>query len=84
MLEKFSLQNDKNIYKNGNTNGEFSYLCQFCLLVCSVCTFFTVLGSYIPGVVLSYVLRKYGLFSNQFMYVICSLFDLCTESMFYL
>ncbi|NWY25809.1 RETR1 regulator, partial [Pheucticus melanocephalus] len=29
---------------------------QFCLLVCSICTFFTVLGSYIPGVVLSYVL----------------------------
>ncbi|OPJ76505.1 reticulophagy regulator 1 isoform X2 [Patagioenas fasciata] len=29
---------------------------KFCLLVCSVCTFFTVLGSYIPGVVLSYVL----------------------------
>ncbi|XP_025896536.1 reticulophagy regulator 1 isoform X2 [Nothoprocta perdicaria] len=29
---------------------------KFCLLVCSVCTFFTVLGSYIPGVVLSYAL----------------------------
>uniref|UniRef100_A0A8D0HBF2 Reticulophagy regulator 1 n=1 Tax=Sphenodon punctatus TaxID=8508 RepID=A0A8D0HBF2_SPHPU len=29
---------------------------KFCLLVCSVCTFFTVLGSYIPGVVLSYFL----------------------------
>uniref|UniRef100_A0A8C5T8A1 Reticulophagy regulator 1 n=1 Tax=Malurus cyaneus samueli TaxID=2593467 RepID=A0A8C5T8A1_9PASS len=29
---------------------------KFCLLVCSICTFFTVLGSYIPGVVLSYVL----------------------------
>ncbi|XP_042662555.1 reticulophagy regulator 1 isoform X3 [Tyto alba] len=29
---------------------------KFCLLVCSVCTFFTVLGSYIPGVVLSYIL----------------------------
>ncbi|KAF0886408.1 RETR1 regulator, partial [Crocuta crocuta] len=28
----------------------------FCLLVCSVCTFFTVLGSYIPGVILSYLL----------------------------
>ncbi|KAG8571981.1 hypothetical protein GDO81_011863 [Engystomops pustulosus] len=27
---------------------------KFCLLVCSVCTFFIVLGSYIPGVVLSY------------------------------
>ncbi|XP_014377268.2 reticulophagy regulator 1, partial [Alligator sinensis] len=29
---------------------------KFCLLVCSVCTFFTVLGSYVPGVVLSYFL----------------------------
>ncbi|XP_032075609.1 reticulophagy regulator 1 isoform X2 [Thamnophis elegans] len=29
---------------------------KFCLLVCSICTFFTVLGSYIPGVVLSYLL----------------------------
>ncbi|XP_077209436.1 reticulophagy regulator 1 isoform X2 [Paroedura picta] len=29
---------------------------KFCLLVCSVCTFFTVLGSYIPGIVLSYLL----------------------------
>ncbi|CAM4526974.1 unnamed protein product [Caretta caretta] len=29
---------------------------KFCLLVCSVCTFFTVLGSYIPGIVLSYFL----------------------------
>ncbi|XP_058420294.1 reticulophagy regulator 1 isoform X1 [Diceros bicornis minor] len=29
---------------------------KFCLLVCSVCTFFTVLGSYIPGVILSYLL----------------------------
>uniref|UniRef100_A0A6J0SQ02 Reticulophagy regulator 1 isoform X1 n=1 Tax=Pogona vitticeps TaxID=103695 RepID=A0A6J0SQ02_9SAUR len=27
---------------------------KFCLLVCSVCTFFTILGSYIPGIVLSY------------------------------
>ncbi|XP_036612519.1 reticulophagy regulator 1 isoform X2 [Trichosurus vulpecula] len=27
---------------------------KFCLLVCSVCTFFTILGSYIPGVILSY------------------------------
>ncbi|XP_069476601.1 reticulophagy regulator 1 [Ambystoma mexicanum] len=26
----------------------------FCLLVCSLCTFFAILGSYIPGVVLSY------------------------------
>uniref|UniRef100_A0A452FK86 Reticulophagy regulator 1 n=1 Tax=Capra hircus TaxID=9925 RepID=A0A452FK86_CAPHI len=29
---------------------------KFCLLVCSICTFFTILGSYIPGVVLSYLL----------------------------
>ncbi|KAM3928480.1 reticulophagy regulator 1 isoform 2-T2 [Leptodactylus fuscus] len=29
---------------------------KFCLLVCSVCTFFILLGSYIPGVVLSYFL----------------------------
>ncbi|XP_015265055.1 PREDICTED: reticulophagy receptor FAM134B [Gekko japonicus] len=29
---------------------------KFCLLVCSVCTFFTILGSYIPGVVFSYLL----------------------------
>ncbi|XP_024065757.1 reticulophagy regulator 1 isoform X1 [Terrapene carolina triunguis] len=29
---------------------------KFCLLVCSVCTFFTILGSYIPGIVLSYFL----------------------------
>ncbi|XP_063779018.1 reticulophagy regulator 1 isoform X2 [Pseudophryne corroboree] len=29
---------------------------KFCLLVCSVCTFFTILGSYIPGVVLSYLI----------------------------
>ncbi|XP_048363575.1 reticulophagy regulator 1 isoform X2 [Sphaerodactylus townsendi] len=29
---------------------------KFCLLVCSVCTFFTIVGSYIPGVVLSYFL----------------------------
>ncbi|XP_066481910.1 reticulophagy regulator 1 isoform X2 [Tiliqua scincoides] len=29
---------------------------KFCLLVCSVCTFFIILGSYIPGVVLSYLL----------------------------
>ncbi|EPQ12852.1 Protein FAM134B, partial [Myotis brandtii] len=28
----------------------------FCLLVCSVCTFFMILGSYIPGVILSYLL----------------------------
>lgn len=47
-----------------SVNGEFYCLCQFCLLVCSICTFFTVLGSYIPGVVLSYVLCKYGLFQS--------------------
>ncbi|XP_063154831.1 reticulophagy regulator 1 isoform X2 [Candoia aspera] len=29
---------------------------KFCLLVCSICTFLTVLGSYIPGIVLSYLL----------------------------
>ncbi|XP_053322292.1 reticulophagy regulator 1 isoform X2 [Spea bombifrons] len=29
---------------------------KFCLLVCSVCFFFTILGSYIPGVVLSYLI----------------------------
>ncbi|XP_014308760.1 reticulophagy regulator 1 isoform X4 [Myotis lucifugus] len=29
---------------------------KFCLLVCSVCTFFMILGSYIPGVILSYLL----------------------------
>lgn len=29
---------------------------KFCLLVCSVCTFFAILGRYIPGVVISYVL----------------------------
>ncbi|KAJ6661422.1 hypothetical protein lerEdw1_015051 [Lerista edwardsae] len=29
---------------------------KFCLLVCSLCTFFTILGSYIPGVILSYFL----------------------------
>ncbi|KAH0617997.1 hypothetical protein JD844_016888 [Phrynosoma platyrhinos] len=28
---------------------------KFCLLVCSVCTFFTILGSYVPGIVLSYL-----------------------------
>ncbi|PNJ48337.1 RETREG1 isoform 4 [Pongo abelii] len=33
-----------------------SYWSEFCLLVCSVCTFFTILGSYIPGVILSYLL----------------------------
>ncbi|XP_068092824.1 reticulophagy regulator 1 isoform X2 [Hyperolius riggenbachi] len=27
---------------------------KFCLLACSVCSFFVVLGSYIPGIVLSY------------------------------
>ncbi|XP_049628406.1 reticulophagy regulator 1-like [Suncus etruscus] len=29
---------------------------KFCLVVCSMCTFFTVLGSYVPGVILSYLL----------------------------
>lgn len=34
------------------------FLLQFCLLVCSLCTFLAVLGRYIPGVVISYVLGK--------------------------
>ncbi|MEE6465327.1 hypothetical protein FKM82_006524 [Ascaphus truei] len=29
---------------------------KFCLLVCSVCSFLTILGNYIPGVVLSYII----------------------------
>ncbi|XP_078543904.1 reticulophagy regulator 1 isoform X1 [Lissotriton helveticus] len=29
---------------------------KFCLLICSFCAFFTILGSYIPGVVLSYLI----------------------------
>ncbi|XP_063318195.1 reticulophagy regulator 1 [Pelmatolapia mariae] len=29
---------------------------KFCLLVCSVCTFFAVLGRYIPGIIISYIL----------------------------
>ncbi|CAL8347378.1 unnamed protein product [Merluccius merluccius] len=29
---------------------------KFCLLVCSLCTFFAVLGRYIPGIVVSYIL----------------------------
>lgn len=29
---------------------------KFCLLVCSLCTFFAVLGRYIPGMVVSYIL----------------------------
>ncbi|XP_070774779.1 reticulophagy regulator 1 [Enoplosus armatus] len=29
---------------------------KFCLLVCSFCTFFAVLGRYIPGIVISYIL----------------------------
>ncbi|XP_069075581.1 reticulophagy regulator 1 isoform X2 [Pleurodeles waltl] len=29
---------------------------KFCLLICSLCTFFTILGNYIPGVVLSYLM----------------------------
>ncbi|XP_028329344.1 reticulophagy regulator 1-like [Gouania willdenowi] len=28
---------------------------KFCLLVCSLCTFFAVLGRYIPGIVISYI-----------------------------
>lgn len=31
---------------------------QFCLLVCGVFTFLAVLGQYIPGLVLSYLLCK--------------------------
>ncbi|XP_078791754.1 reticulophagy regulator 1 isoform X2 [Oryzias latipes] len=31
---------------------------KFCLLVCSLCTFFAVLGRYIPGIVISYILVK--------------------------
>ncbi|XP_041423577.1 reticulophagy regulator 1 isoform X2 [Xenopus laevis] len=33
---------------------------KFCLLVCSVCFFFTIMGSYIPGVVLSYLLLLFA------------------------
>ncbi|KAM9323432.1 reticulophagy regulator 1 [Pholidichthys leucotaenia] len=29
---------------------------KFCLLVCSLCTFFAVLGRYIPGILISYIL----------------------------
>ncbi|KAK0136156.1 Reticulophagy regulator 1 [Merluccius polli] len=29
---------------------------KFCLLVCSLCTFFAVLGRYIPGIIVSYIL----------------------------
>uniref|UniRef100_A0A3Q2E033 Reticulophagy regulator 1 n=1 Tax=Cyprinodon variegatus TaxID=28743 RepID=A0A3Q2E033_CYPVA len=29
---------------------------KFCLLVCSVCTFFAVLGRYIPGIIISYII----------------------------
>ncbi|XP_013871612.1 protein FAM134B [Austrofundulus limnaeus] len=29
---------------------------KFCLLVCSLCTFFALLGRYIPGIVISYIL----------------------------
>lgn len=31
---------------------------QFCLLVCSLCTFLAVVGRYIPGVVISYILGE--------------------------
>uniref|UniRef100_A0A3Q4G3W2 Reticulophagy regulator 1 n=1 Tax=Neolamprologus brichardi TaxID=32507 RepID=A0A3Q4G3W2_NEOBR len=41
---------------------ELTFLCLclfiFCLLVCSVCTFFAVLGRYIPGIVISYILGE--------------------------
>uniref|UniRef100_A0A8C5PHZ5 Reticulophagy regulator 1 n=1 Tax=Leptobrachium leishanense TaxID=445787 RepID=A0A8C5PHZ5_9ANUR len=33
---------------------------KFCLVVCSVCSFFTILGSYIPGVVLSYLILLFA------------------------
>lgn len=33
-------------------------LSQFCLLVCSMCSFLAILGRYIPGVVISYILGK--------------------------
>uniref|UniRef100_A0A493TGK8 Reticulophagy regulator 1 n=1 Tax=Anas platyrhynchos platyrhynchos TaxID=8840 RepID=A0A493TGK8_ANAPP len=51
---------------------------KFCLLVCSICTFFTVLGSYIPGVVLSYVLLlcAFLLPNNIFLYAKTFLFTL--------
>ncbi|NXK60776.1 RETR1 regulator, partial [Sylvietta virens] len=57
---------------------------KFCLLVCSICTFFTVLGSYIPGVVLSYVLCKYGLFSihDLCMCVLFIIWSLYRDSLF--
>ncbi|KAK5614654.1 hypothetical protein CRENBAI_012771 [Crenichthys baileyi] len=29
---------------------------KFCLLVCSLCTFFAILGRYIPGIVISYII----------------------------
>ncbi|XP_027876042.1 reticulophagy regulator 1 [Xiphophorus couchianus] len=29
---------------------------KFCLLVCSLCTFFAVLGRYVPGIVISYII----------------------------
>ncbi|XP_052473723.1 reticulophagy regulator 1 isoform X2 [Carassius gibelio] len=31
---------------------------KFCLLVCSMCSFLAILGRYIPGVVISYILEK--------------------------
>ncbi|KAM4704843.1 reticulophagy regulator 1 [Rhinophrynus dorsalis] len=50
---------------------------KFCLLVCSVCSFFTVLGSYIPGVVLSYLILLFAflcplLKCNEFGQKVCS------------
>ncbi|KAI2667653.1 Reticulophagy regulator 1 [Labeo rohita] len=31
---------------------------KFCLLVCSMCSFLAILGRYVPGVVISYILEK--------------------------
>ncbi|KAE8597644.1 hypothetical protein XENTR_v10016546 [Xenopus tropicalis] len=50
---------------------------KFCLLVCSVCSFFTIIGSYIPGVVLSYLLLLFAflcpfLKCNEFGQRVCS------------
>ncbi|KAG8442509.1 hypothetical protein GDO86_011343 [Hymenochirus boettgeri] len=50
---------------------------KFCLLVCSVCLFFTILGSYIPGVVVSYLLLLFAflcplLKCNEFGQRVCS------------
>ncbi|OCT76273.1 reticulophagy regulator 1 isoform X2 [Xenopus laevis] len=50
---------------------------KFCLLVCSVCSFFTIMGSYIPEVVLSYLLLLFAflcpfLKCNEFGQIVCS------------